>query len=309
MRRGLAPSAVNIELRAPRLDELGELTELINRDSQELYGEREESVESMRMWLTGPKLNPETDIRVAVLEGTLRGYVDLDDDPHPTYWVDLRVPPSESEEVRIALADWVESRAEEREGRVLRFHTASIDEPMKQLLETRGYRIIRHFYRMRIQLDSEVPESTWPEGIIVRTASPADARPVYEAHQESFEDHWETTRMPFVEWEHWLMREGFDPSLWFILEDGAEVAAISLCREHEGEKGLGWVSVLGVRKPWRRRGLGRALLLHSFQEFRRRGFHAAALGVDAESLTGANRLYESAGMAVARQSDVYEKEL
>jgi ribosomal protein S18 acetylase RimI-like enzyme len=143
----------------------------------------------------------------------------------------------------------------------------------------------------------------------VRTASPADARPVYEAHQESFKDHWETTRMPFEEWEHWLMREGFDPSLWFIVEDGAEVAAISLCREHEGEKGLGWVSVLGVRKPWRRRGLGRALLLQSFHEFQRRGFHAAALGVDAESLTGANRLYENAGMEVARRSDVYEREL
>src|SRR5215207_8639276 len=113
MRRGLAPSAVNIELRAPRLDELEKLTELINRDSHELYGEREESVESMRMWLTGPKLNPETDIRVAV----------LDDDPHPTYWVDLRVPVSESDDVRVALIDWVESRAKEREGKLLRFHT------------------------------------------------------------------------------------------------------------------------------------------------------------------------------------------
>jgi mycothiol synthase len=300
---------VNVDLRSPRLDELEALTDLINRDAHELYGEREESLESMRMWLTGPKLNPETDMRIAVVDGALRGYVDIDPDPHPTYWVDLRVPLSESDDVRVALADWVESRAKERDGKLLRFHTASVDEPMKRLLESRGYRIIRHFYRMRIQLDADVPEPTWPEGTTVRSASSTDARPVYEAHQESFEDHWEATRMPFAEWEHWLMREGFDPSLWFTLEDGGEVAAISLCREHEGEKGLGWVSVLGVRKPWRRRGLGRALLLHSFREFQRRGFHAAALGVDAESLTGANRLYESAGMEVARRSDVYENEL
>jgi ribosomal protein S18 acetylase RimI-like enzyme len=115
--------------------------------------------------------------------------------------------------------------------------------------------------------------------------------------------------MPFEEWQHWLMGEGFDPTLWFVLEDGGEVAAVELCREHEGEAGLGWVSVLGVRKQWRRQGLGRALLLHAFHEFRRRGFHGAALGVDAESLTGANRLYESAGMRVVRQSDVYEKAL
>ncbi len=105
------------------------------------------------------------------------------------------------------------------------------------------------------------------------------------------------------------MREGFDPSLWFLAEDGGEIAGLALNREHEAEKGVGWVSVLGVRKPWRRKGLGRALLLHSFEEFRRRGFHAAALGVDADSLTGANKLYESAGMQVIRRSDVYEQPL
>src|SRR5688500_16991825 len=138
MRRGMEPSAVTIELRSPWLDELEALTELINRDSHELYGEHEESVDSMRMWLTGPKLNPETDMRVAVLDGTLRGYVDLDDDPHPIYWVDLRVPLSEKDDVRVALIDWVESRAKEREGELLRFHTASVDEPMKRLLEARG---------------------------------------------------------------------------------------------------------------------------------------------------------------------------
>lgn len=285
------------------------LTNLINRDSDELYGEREESVESMRMWLTGPKLNPETDIRVAVIDGAFRGYVDIDDDPHPIYWVDLRVPLSESDDVRVALVHWAERRAQEREGELLRFHTANTDDAIKGLLEARAYRLIRHFYRMRIELGGDMPEPYWPEGMTVRSATPADAKTVYEAHQESFEDHWEFSRRPFEEWEHWLMREGFDPTLWFMVEDGQQLAAVALCREHEGEEGLGWVSVLGVRKQWRRKGLGRAMLLHCFHEFRRRSFHAAALGVDAESLTGANRLYESAGMHVVRQSDVYEKVL
>jgi mycothiol synthase len=300
---------MNLELRSPRLDELAALTDLINRDSDELYGEREASVETMRMWLTGPKFDPETDIRVAVVDGEFRGYVDVDPDPEPIYWVDLRVPLSEPDDVRVALLDWVEGGARKRGGVVLRVHAASTDEPIKRLLEERGSRVIRRFYRMRIELDHEPSEPRWPEGLTLRTATPDDAETVYAAHQESFEDHWEHTQMPFEEWQHWLMREGFDPTLWFVLEDGGEVAAVELCREHEGEAKLGWVSVLGVRKHWRRRGLGRALLLHAFHEFRRRGFHAAALGVDAESLTGANRLYESVGMRVVRQSDVYEKAL
>jgi mycothiol synthase len=300
---------MNVELRSPRLDELAQLTDLINRDSDELYGEREESVESMRMWLTGPKLNPETDIRVAVVNRTFRGYVDVDPDPHPIYWADLRVPPSEGDDIRVALLEWVEGRTKERDGEVLRLHAPTTDEPTKSLLESRGYQVIRHFYRMRVELDAGVPEPQWPEGVTVRAATPDDAALAYETHQESFEDHWEFSQMPFEEWKHAMLSEGFDPSLWFFVEDGPEAAAVALCREHEGEKGLGWVRVLGVRKGWRRKGLGRALLLHCFHEFRRHGFSAAALGVDAESLTGANRLYESVGMHVIRQSDVYEKAL
>jgi mycothiol synthase len=300
---------MNVELRAPRLDELEELTDLINRDSEELIGEREESVESMRAWLTGPSLNPETDIRIAVVDGTFRGYVDLDDDPHPTYWADLRVPVSEPDGIRSALFDWTETRAREREAELLRFHAISTDEATKRLFEARGLRLIRHFYRMRIELDEAVEEPQWPDGVSVRTAKPEDTEAVYEAHQETFEDHWEHARMPFDEWKHAFMSEGFDPELWFLAESDGELAGISLCKQHEGEPDQGVVRVLGVRSVWRRKRLGRALLLHSFHEFRRRGLKAAILGVDAESLTGANRLYESVGMRVIVQSDVYEQEL
>jgi ribosomal protein S18 acetylase RimI-like enzyme len=73
--------------------------------------------------------------------------------------------------------------------------------------------------------------------------------------------------------------------------------------------GVGWVGILGVRRQWRRRGLGRALLLKALQEFRSRGFREVGLGVDAASLTGATRLYESVGMRVTAQFDIYEKQL
>ncbi len=101
----------------------------------------------------------------------------------------------------------------------------------------------------------------------------------------------------------------FDPGLWFLAEAGDDVAGIALCRPRPAEADAGVIRVLGVRRPWRRKGVGRALLLHAFAEFRRRGMRAAVLGVDAESLTGAQRLYASAGMHVARQSDVFELRL
>ena len=85
---------------------------------------------------------------------------------------------------------------------------------------------------------------------------------------------------------------------------------MSLCHPKVVEDpDMGWVDVLGVRRPWRRRGLALALLHHTFGEFYQRGKRKVGLGVDAQSLTGATRLYEKAGMHVQRQYATYEKEL
>jgi ribosomal protein S18 acetylase RimI-like enzyme len=98
----------------------------------------------------------------------------------------------------------------------------------------------------------------------------------------------------------------------FVVLDGDQVAGLCLCQPTvDDEPGMGWVTTLGVRRPWRRQGLGTALLLHSFGEFYRRGIFKAGLGVDAESLTGATRLYTNAGMRPepGKQWSLYEKEL
>jgi ribosomal protein S18 acetylase RimI-like enzyme len=73
-----------------------------------------------------------------------------------------------------------------------------------------------------------------------------------------------------------------------------------------GEEDLGWVSSLGVRRPWRRQGLALAILHHAFREFAARGKPRAGLGVDSQNLTGATRLYEKAGMRLVREGREYE---
>jgi ribosomal protein S18 acetylase RimI-like enzyme len=101
-----------------------------------------------------------------------------------------------------------------------------------------------------------------------------------------------------------------DPSLLFLAMDGDEIAGFNLCRPHAfDDPEIGWVGSLGVLRPWRKRGIGLALLRHSFNEFYRRGKRKVGLGVDANNLTGALRLYENAGMRVYRAFDKYEKEM
>jgi ribosomal protein S18 acetylase RimI-like enzyme len=137
-----------------------------------------------------------------------------------------------------------------------------------------------------------------------------DDEAVYEAQDNAFADHFEHARWPYENWRRWAFTESFDPELWLIAEDGAEIAGVCLSRA-EGSAGaeVGWVNVLGVRPPWRRQGLGRALLLQAFAEFRTRGKRGAGLGVDGLNTTGAVRLYEQAGMHVARRFDQYQKSL
>jgi ribosomal protein S18 acetylase RimI-like enzyme len=102
---------------------------------------------------------------------------------------------------------------------------------------------------------------------------------------------------------------GYTPDMWFVAMDGDQMAGICICRREDTEDTeSGWVSELGVRRAWRKRGLGLALLKHAFAAFYTDGKKRAGLGVDASSLTGALKLYESAGMRVQRQFNQYEKE-
>ena len=184
------------------------------------------------------------------------------------------------------------------------------DTVARQMHETEGYRPIRFSWHMEIKLDDAPRIPAWPAGIELRPfVKDEHDRAVFEAHEEAFGDHWGHTPGTLESWQHHMSgREDLDPSLWFIAWDGrlAQIAGYSLCRYRMG---IGWVGTLGVRPAWRKRGLGEALLLHSFGEFYKRGMKTIGLGVDAQNPTGATRLYKKTGMSVAAEYVIYEKEL
>ncbi len=187
---------------------------------------------------------------------------------------------------------------------------AGANEAARAMMRAAGYDEVRHIWGMRIDL-AEAPEPpSWPEGIAVRAcAADADLRRAYAANEEAFRDHWHYEPQTYEQFASMLVEtDAFDPSLWFLAEtvEGGEVAGIALC---EALADRGWVNALAVRRPWRGRGVGMALLRHAFAEFARRGLQTAALGVDTQNLTGAMRLYERAGMAVERRYDIFEKSL
>ena len=190
----------------------------------------------------------------------------------------------------------------------LRNGMISTDQAACRLHENEGYRPIRYSWRMEITLAEAPPAPVWPAEVQLRPFAPGEHdRLVWQAETEAFQDNWGSLPVDFEIWKfRKVAREDFDASLWHIAWAGDQIAGFSECRFRMG---IGWVGTLGVRRPWRKQGLGLALLLHSFGEFYRREMATVGLGVDAENPTGATRLYKKAGMQVANEYVFYEKEL
>jgi len=183
------------------------------------------------------------------------------------------------------------------------------DSAARRLLESLGYGAVRVFRELRIELKGPPPPPEWPDGLRVVPFDPErDAREVHAAHQEAFADHWDYTPRDFEWWSKvHLGSERFDPALWCVVRAGNEIAGGTVCTADT--YGGGFVHALFTRRPWRKQGVGAALLGDVFGRFWERGEHSVGLGVDAANDTGAFRLYERAGMAPALGWVTYEKEL
>ena len=207
------------------------------------------------------------------------------------------------------IASGLEEDAARRGARRIRNRVLEADAAARRLLESLGYAPVRVFRQMRIELQSPPPAPAWPDGLRVAPFAPEhDALEFHAAHQEAMADDWGHTPRDFESWSKvHLGSERFDPTLWCVVRAEDEIAAGTICR---GDTyGGGWIDGLFTRRPWRKQGVGAALLVDAFGRFWERGEHYVGLGVDMASDTGAFRLYERAGMAAALGRVVYEKKL
>ncbi len=262
--------------------------------------------DEVRRWFTLPGFDPEHDARLALSDGRIAAYADLtaEEGERGLVMLDARGDAA-------VLIEWAEDRARELvPSPKVWAQVWSENGSRAELLEARGYEPIRHSFEMQVDFETAPERPDWPAGTEVRTLEPLrDDRALYDLHTETFADAWGFQQASYERWRHYhLDRSDCDPNLCFLAQEDGELTGFSLCRrdyaDHEG-----WVGLLGVRRKWRRRGLGLALLRHSFVELWGRGAREVGLGVDAASPTGATRLYERAGMRVLNQFATYEKKL
>jgi mycothiol synthase len=183
------------------------------------------------------------------------------------------------------------------------------------VLEARGYLPVRYgFYMLRPNLD-DLADADLPDGFEVRPVQPDHLRAIFEAEQEAFRDHWGASVPTEEDFRRFVAdpNEG-DTSLWQVAWAGDEVAGMvrAYINAEENERlhrRRGMVENISVRRPYRRRGLARALIARAIRALRERGMTEGALGVDTENPSGALRLYESCGFVAVKRDAVYRKPL
>jgi mycothiol synthase len=292
-------------IRPARIEDLDATVAMLNEHSRQLHGVDDVTPADLRQYWESPDVELGQDILVAEENGNLVGYADIG--LHGEHvWLDVRGTDVASLPKLLLAIENV--AAAKKPDASLMGYTSADDTPLRDLFASSGYDLVRHSFRMRIELNGALPEPEWPDGISVRTMREGEARRFYDANNASFADTWMFHAEPYETWHHWFVEDpSFDPSLWFIAEAGDDMAGIVIARKAEYEPGLGWIRILGVLPDYRQRGLGQALLRHTFGEFARRGLAAVGLGVDAENPTGAVRVYERAGMHVERTNLLFEK--
>jgi mycothiol synthase len=291
--------------RRPVSDDLAAAARIVAAEEKGVRGHSKWGVEEMREWWNASSLD---DSWIVEADGEPVAFGTLISRPERAIsWIS--VDPRYNGR---GLASELLARGEQRAGELgaarISAGMFAENDAAARLFAALGFREARHYYQMRLDLDRQPEPPVWPTGIAVSTFRREDAREVKAALDEAFAEEWGHYDMPFEEWkERRVEAPNTDFSLWFIARDDAEIAGV--LRGEANKHGGGFVAALGVRKPWRRRGLGLALLRHAFGEFHRRGLAHVTLGVDAENPTGATRLYERAGMRVEKEDVVFEKDL
>lgn len=219
------------------------------------------------------------------------------------------------------LMDWSLDRARVRASReepLAPINLASWSEDSETahrvLLAAKGFEPVRHFFLMRRDLAAPMPDAPIPDGLEVRPVTQDQWRTIFDAEEEAFRDHWghrETTERAF---ETTFAKSQLDTGLWVVAWDGDEVAGVVqnwIWPEENETLGVerGWLEHISVRRPWRRRGLARAITAMSLERFRDRGMTDAMLGVDSQNPNGALGLYEGLGFTVFSRAAAYRRPL
>jgi len=294
-------------VRPARLSDIEAVHEIIARQNMIDYGNAMRTLDDLqKSWQS---IDLDKDTCTAFVDGKLAGYAELLDNDSPFIYLADRT----NVDLGFQLLTILEKMAANRKKDTVNLFTriSEKNNTLLQLFASNGYKSKLSFLIMDLILQDIPPAAQLPEGIVIRTfIKDQDEQITYQTDEEASQDKGYHDLLSYEDWVKRMSMEkdSFDPSIWFLACAGNEVAGVAL-NVFRKDSNTGWVDHLSVRQAWRRRGIGKALLLHTFREFYLRSIHHIKLSVDSKSLTHAPHLYESVGMQTVQQYHIYRKEI
>jgi ribosomal protein S18 acetylase RimI-like enzyme len=199
--------------------------------------------------------------------------------------------------------------------KVARADVTDAGELVKATVLERGYLPERTFHVMVRPTLDDLPDAPLPDGLEIREVLPEHLEAIYQAEVEAFREHWGQPQSDDLQRAAFFDDQAAsDTALWRVAWDGDRVAgSVRSFIPDEQNRRLGrkrgWVEHISVGRPWRGRGLARALIAASLPLLRERGMTEGALGVDTQNEFGALRLYERCGFLPVSSQTVYARTL
>ncbi len=300
-------------VRAATINDLETVCQIIVRQNTDDYGEPLRSLDGLRELWTSGEFNLETGSLLAFIpNGEAAGFAELlNKEDLYLYLAQDHRSPELADQLLAGMENCARVQRKSTEPFTLYGRAVEKNQIIKQAFERNGYISNLSFLIMELRLSEPPAKPQWSEGITVRKfVSGQDEQTVYRADEEASEDKGYHAPLSFEDWAKRmsLNSESFKPDNWFLACEGNETAGVCL-NAIDRDTNTCWVDHLGVRRAWRKRGIGKALLQHTFNEMYMRGMTDIKLSVDSKSLTNAPKLYESVGMQTVQHYHIFKKQI
>lgn len=171
---------------------------------------------------------------------------------------------------------------------------------VRNLLTHRGYTTARYFHDLRLRLPAVQKQTRPIEGVELASPMLGDAETVRLAHNQAFADHWGSTAISSDRWgELFASRTARLPLSTVACDADGRVLSYVLVAQWVDREA--YVNLVGTVPDARGRGLAQVCLHRSLELIQNSGvYDLVDLEVDADSPTGATRIYERLGFAPLR---------
>ena len=304
--------------RRPTLDDVPEILKLAHASDIASVGEPDFTAEEVRESLTAPNTDMAVDCWLALdPDGQIVGWAYPNNTTGgPREFIEVYVWPERGVPALRPLLALLMTRVAER-ARLFgypRYEVRAGAIPTERVwidtLTGAGFTFLKQHARMTMSL-ADIPATPPdpPPGVTVRPVRPGDDAEMRRFHaviEEAFRDS-DHRATDYPAWRSVFEAEStvsFDE--WFVAEVDGEIAGVLQSSDTSAEEGEGWVRYLAVLRPYRRRGIGEALLRHALSAYARKERSHAGLGVDLANPTKAARLYRAIGMHPRYQANIYQ---